>query len=300
MATKKGLPNIKGKQHHPKTTKKKPKNNVQKIERKTSAQSVPQVGESIKRSRALSPTEKEYNKQLRRIKAFIKRASERGYEFEPDIIPQRPKRITKASVERLRKLTPQKMYEKAKYHTPEGDIISGTLGRKRERLEAAKKAKKTKELKKQRDKFYKKANITRGLGDDADEVRTPPSQTFTTLDNIRDELSQWSPEAYWGTSTDFARVKETDKNILENILNGAIEQYGEDIVGRRLEANSDEVTRIVQEVLYQSGSKEDMTSGRTQVNLDLARFSAIVMGRALTVEESKNITEQVEQLDVVN
>lgn len=97
-------------------------------------------------NRRKSPVQEQYRKELRRIKRFIKSAEERGFRFEADIIPEEPKRITKASVKRLSKLTPTTLYKKATAVSElSGDIISGTERRKEERKESARRAQKTKE-----------------------------------------------------------------------------------------------------------------------------------------------------------
>ena len=81
-----------------------------------------------------------YNER-QRIKRFIKSAEERGFRFPSHVIPEPPKRITSASVTRLKKMTPASLYKKAKYYDPITDsLLSGTAGRKIERSKAARKA----------------------------------------------------------------------------------------------------------------------------------------------------------------
>ena len=65
--------------------------------------------------RKQTPAERAYSKQVKRIKQFIRRAEKRGYQFSEDVLPQRPKRVTQASVRKLAKLTPDKLYQKAVY-----------------------------------------------------------------------------------------------------------------------------------------------------------------------------------------
>ena len=95
-----------------------------------------------KRQTRTSETQKEYTKQRRRIQQFILRAEKRGYLFSADALPSKPKRITKASVRKLEKLTPSVLYKKAVYggEVTEGEIVSASVGRKLERKLAAKKA----------------------------------------------------------------------------------------------------------------------------------------------------------------
>lgn len=92
----------------------------------------------------ISPRQKalkeSYRKQRKRISQFIKRAESRGYVFNFEL-PKTPKRITEASIRKLQKITPKKLYQKSKavdFNT--GEILSGTEYRKRERKEAARKA----------------------------------------------------------------------------------------------------------------------------------------------------------------
>lgn len=81
-----------------------------------------------------SDAEKAYNKQIKRIRQFVRRAERRGYIFPETLIPQKPKKITQASVRRLQSITPARMYKKAKYMDySTGELISGTKARKAEK-----------------------------------------------------------------------------------------------------------------------------------------------------------------------
>ena len=95
--------------------------------------------------RKQTPAERAYSKQVNRIKQFIRRAEKRGYQFSEDVLPQRPKRVTQASVRKLAKLTPEKLYHKAVYGgiSTEGEIVPGIEGVKLERSLRAKKAAET-------------------------------------------------------------------------------------------------------------------------------------------------------------
>lgn len=97
-----------------------------------------------KRKSTMSKIRQEYNKQVRRIKNFISRATKRGYRFESNIIPETPKRVTKKQVERLKEIKPITLYKKSTYLTEEGKVVSGVQGRKEERRIAANKGLETK------------------------------------------------------------------------------------------------------------------------------------------------------------
>lgn len=69
-------------------------------------------------------TKNEYAKQRKRLKQAIRRAEKQGYIFQEDILPKKPKRITKASVRRLAKITPELIRQKGKFLIEEtGEII---------------------------------------------------------------------------------------------------------------------------------------------------------------------------------
>lgn len=92
-----------------------------------------------------SPEERAYSKQVKRIKQFIRRAEKRGYQFSDNVLPKRPKRVTQASVRKLAKITPEKLYQKAVYGglATMGEIVHATEGLKLERSLRAKKASET-------------------------------------------------------------------------------------------------------------------------------------------------------------
>ena len=83
----------------------------------------------------------QYQKERKRVQALVKRAQERGYLVPKDFVPAIPKKITAASVSRLKKLTPDALYKKSEHLDYEtGEIIPGRLARQQERVAAGKKA----------------------------------------------------------------------------------------------------------------------------------------------------------------
>lgn len=98
----------------------------------------------MRRKAAMSEELKDqYEKQLRRIKRFVRQATKRGYDFPDTAIPKRPKTITEASVRKAASLTPDVLYKKATYTKNTGEVITGLEGRKHERQQAAIKAAET-------------------------------------------------------------------------------------------------------------------------------------------------------------
>ena len=95
-------------------------------------------------------TVKQYNKELKRIKQFIRRAEKRGYQFEDNIIPKKPKKISQGSVRKLKKINPDYLYKKSVYggEATQGEIVTGLAGRKAERKLLAKHASYTRKINK--------------------------------------------------------------------------------------------------------------------------------------------------------
>lgn len=85
-----------------------------------------------------------FKKQITRIKNFIRRATKRGYEFNDNVIPTMPKRVTKKSIEKIKNIKPKDLYSKASYlDKSTGEIVSGSTARKIERNLSTQKAKET-------------------------------------------------------------------------------------------------------------------------------------------------------------
>lgn len=99
----------------------------------------------VKRKSKQTPNQRAYAKQVKRIKQFIRRAEKRGYQFSENVLPQKPKRVTQASIRKLAQLTPEKLYQKAVYggEASGGEIVKGTEGIKLERKVRAQKAAQT-------------------------------------------------------------------------------------------------------------------------------------------------------------
>lgn len=165
------------------------------------------MGKTTKKSQLL----KEYNKQRNRIKRFIRYAEKRGYVFEPDLIPPKPKTITSGSIRRLSKIRPAQLYNKAY-------AISAVTGqpitveqRKREiREEASRKAWENRRRKK----------------DQADYNRIKSNkewqQTFHASKLVWDKVQVMIANV--------GVQQSQSADLLSNLLNSQIEQYGADIV----------------------------------------------------------------------
>ena len=165
------------------------------------------MGKTTKKAELL----KEYNKERNRIKRFIRYAEKRGYVFEPNLIPPKPKRIRSGSIRRLSKIRPEQLYKKAY-------AISAVTGqpitvkqRKREiREEGARKAWETRRRKKDQEEYNRIKSSKEW------------EQTFHASKLVWDRVQ--SMIANVGVQ------QSQSADLLNNLLNSEIEKYGADSV----------------------------------------------------------------------
>lgn len=165
------------------------------------------MGRTTKKSQLL----KEYNKERNRIKRFIRYAEKRGYVFEPNLIPSKPKTITSGSVRRLSKIRPAQLYNKAY-------AISAVTGqpitveqRKREiREEASRKAWETRRRKK----------------DQADYNRIKSNKEWQQMF----QMSKLVLDKVQSMIVNVGVQQSQSADMLNNLLNSEIGKYGADAV----------------------------------------------------------------------
>lgn len=156
---------------------------------------------------------KEYQREVRNLKARIRRAKKAGEDTSNLKVPPKPKRLTEGHINRLKGIRiPRKKNKKA-----------GLKSNKNR----AKSFSRTKKGKK------------------------PPKTKDLVLIEIERKIADWTPQPNW--TSWMRQVKEVDKNKLDRILRGAINSQGRAVVAKRMEANADEINRITDEILYGSG-----------------------------------------------
>lgn len=233
--------------------------------------------------RKLTPAEQAYNKELRRINRFIKAAEQRGFIFNLKIIPPRPKKITKASAERLKKITPQTLYKKASYQTDNFQILSGEEGRKYERSRAAKKGAETVRRKKQ----ASLPTLSKPIAPEGPR-KGPPSIVDAVLGTIEDLIARFPDGNIWTEWQE--KIHTRHKNMLEGMLNTQIMLYGRATIAYRLQQASREVVDLVERIIY--GDSDDQS-----FQLDIQWFARIIKGENLTQDEALYLQDLVEQYE---
>lgn len=165
------------------------------------------MGKTTKKSQLL----KEYNKERNRIKRFIRYAEKRGYVFEPNLIPPKPKTITSGSVRRLSKIRPAQLYKKAyAISAVTGQPITVEQRRREIREEATRRAWETRRRKKDQED-YNRIKSSREWQETFQASKLVFDKVQSMIANVGVEQSQ-------------------SADLLNNLLNSEIEKYGADSV----------------------------------------------------------------------
>lgn len=165
------------------------------------------MGKITKKSQLL----KEYNKERNRIKRFIRNAEKRGYVFEPNLIPPKPKTITSGSIRRLSKIRPAQLYNKAyAISAVTGQPITVEQRKKEIREEASRKAWETRRRKKDQEEYDKIKSNREWQG------------MFHASKLVWDKVQSMIANV---------GIQQSESaDLLNNLLNSQIEKYGADIV----------------------------------------------------------------------
>ena len=132
--------------------------------------------------------EKEYKHQRKLLKERIKRAEKAGFSFK-DVMPKEVKKVTQASIEKLKKLRGEELRSKGTYKEKEaGKEVSGKRGVYLQRREAGIKASETKRRnEKEREDFEKWKKEVYDI-DELDEEQKDKKE--------REDFEKWKKEVY--------------------------------------------------------------------------------------------------------
>lgn len=246
---------------------------------------------------------KQYTSQRRRIQRFIANAEKRGFRFssKETILPKIPKKITKASINRLKKITADTLYRKATYLTDECDVVSGWKGRLIERSNSGKKAAETRKLKRQSITKEKLSKQTTQIPmPDVSPEWLEQRRRQDVLDRKRlsesDELRQMFNEGniiYDQIKQAIAEVRRDHLQAgmhLERVLNNQITQYGKEMVIRTMAQAPSEVLELIDISLrYNPGDNRHDTAIR--------ELQMVITGYIPDAQESRDLQDSIDQDD---
>ena len=197
--------------------------------------------------KTVRPVVKAFRKAVSNFFRKARSMAKRGYVIDA-VLPKEPKKITEASVRRIKKISAN-VYKKSYFVTEEGEVISGEEGRKYERSRSAKKAAETRKRKKQESSIKYDWQIA-----------------FDWLEGIIKQVEE--------------RGMERVANAIRDIVDAAVIRTSEREVGMIIVSQQGDVLQSIQEIAEAFYSAQ---SGK--YSYAVSKLSQILGGGALTAAQ---------------
>lgn len=211
--------------------------------------------------RKLTPIQQQYRKERRRIQNAMNRLEKQGYVLPEDLLPSIPKKVTQASINRLKKITSESIYKKSKKLDFEtGEITPGIVARDKARSQRAKEV--------ARRRSFKQEYVSPQVYTEPPQYTTFPSGADIIINNFRSDV--------------IGRFPESAGPILNRWLDGLLAQQDKEDVANMLETAAANGVVIDYKVAYNTEALMgaiadfmdylDTTSGFKQDLMDALEF----------------------------
>lgn len=205
--------------------------------------------------RKLTPIQQQYRKERRRIQNAMNRLEKQGYVLPEDLLPSMPKKVTQASINRLKKITSESIYKKSKKLDFEtGEITPGIVARDKARSQRAKEA--------ARRRSFKQEYASPQFYTEPPQYTTFPSGADIIINNFRSDVIGRFPESAgpilnrWLGGLLAQQDKEDVANMLETAAaNGVVIDYK---VAYNTEALMGAIADFMDYLETTSGFKQDL------------------------------------------
>lgn len=205
--------------------------------------------------RKLTPIQQQYRKERRRIQNAMNRLEKQGYVLPEDLLPSMPKKVTQASINRLKKITSESIYKKSKKLDFEtGEITPGIVARDKARSQRAKEA--------ARRRSFKQEYASPQFYTEPPQYTTFPSGADIIINNFRSDVIGRFPESAgpilnrWLDDLLAQQDKEDVANMLETAAaNGVVIDYK---VAYNTEALMGAIADFMDYLDTTSGFKQDL------------------------------------------
>lgn len=205
--------------------------------------------------RKLTPIQQQYRKERRRIQNAMNRLEKQGYVLPEDLLPSIPKKVTQASINRLKKITSEAIYKKSKKLDFEtGEITPGIVARDKARSQRAKEA--------ARRRAFKQEYVSPQVYTEPPQYTTFPSGADIIINNFRSDVIGRFPESAgpilnrWIDGLLAQQDKEDVANMLETAAaNGVVIDYK---VAYNTEALMGAIADFMDYLDTTSGFKQDL------------------------------------------
>lgn len=229
--------------------------------------------------------------QLRRVRSFIRRAEKRGYSFDINL----KESLSTLSTQKLKSLTPKKLYEQATYSYKETVFtgtefikepvtVSATKGRQMERSKSAKKAAETR-------KYRAWLNTPEGL----EYTRQKEQELYDYIETMREaeieRANQFQQgEIIYDRLTELIDSYETKgAQLLSKMLASEINSFGRENVIRALSEVGEGALAEAQTIVFYKQSSGDIH--RAVIALD-----EMIRGYIRTEIEAKELGDTIDQI----
>lgn len=211
--------------------------------------------------RKLTPIQQQYRKERRRIQNAMNRLEKQGYVIQDDLLPSVPKKVTQASINRLKKITTESIYKKSvRLDVETGEITPGIVARDKARSQRAKEA--------ARRRSFKQEYVSPQFYTEPPQYTTFPSGADIIISNFRSDV--------------IGRFPESAGPILNRWLDGLLAQQDKEDVANMLETAAANGVVIDYKVAYNTEALMgaiadfmdylDTTSGFKQDLMDTLEF----------------------------
>lgn len=205
--------------------------------------------------RKLTPIQQQYRKERRRIQNAMNRLDKQGYVLPEDLLPSIPKKVTQASINRLKKITSESIYKKSKkLDFATGEAIPGIVARDKARSQRAKEA--------ARRRSFKQEYASPQFYTEPPQYTTFPSGADIIISNFRSDVIGRFPESAgpilnrWLDGLLAQQDKEDVANMLETaVANGVVIDYK---VAYNTEALMGAIADFMDYLDTTSGFKQDL------------------------------------------
>lgn len=207
------------------------------------------------KKRKLTSVQQQYKKERNRIQSAMRRLEKQGYVLPDDLLPSVPKKVTQASINRLKKITTEAIYKKSvRLDVETGEITPGIVARDKARSQRAKEA--------ARRRSFKQEYVSPQVYTEPPQYTTFPSGADIIINNFRSDVIGRFPESAgpilnrWLEGLLAQQDKEDVANMLETAAaNGVIIDYK---VAYNTEALMGAIADFMDYLDTTSGFKQDL------------------------------------------
>ena len=213
------------------------------------------------KKRKLTSVQQQYKKERNRIQSAMRRLEKQGYVLPDGLLPSVPKKVTQASINRLKKITTEAIYKKSvRLDVETGEITPGIVARDKARSQRAKEA--------ARRRAFKQEYASPQVYTEPPKYTTFPSGADIIINNFRSDV--------------IGRFPESAGPILNRWLDGLLAQQDKEDVANMLETAAANGVVIDYKVAYNTEALMgaiadfmdylDTTSGFKQDLMDALEF----------------------------